>query len=450
MIQRDSLALRLALSSTVWIVLTLAGVGVVLVYLFENHIQLRFEQQLSDHLEELVAAAEVDAQGRLVLTWSPADPRFNRPHSGWYWRIRGLDDTTDGKASTSLMGESLPTPDPGELLRQHVLHLPGPDAQELFLYERAIGLPRATQPYLFTVAGPVSDVESDVANFAQLVVIVLVFLAFFLTGLVWFQIVFGLRPLGRIQRNLSQIRDGTAQHLPEDYPRELRPLVRDLNDLLDYNRSLLARARTQVGNLAHALKNPLAVLTNETAGLDGEQGEMLQRQVSQAVENVNRYLHRARIAGSANMLGASASLDSVIEDLVYSFNILYRARGVVIQVNGLDGIVLRVDREDLEEMIGNLMDNACKWATTQVRVAARKNEDEIILYVDDDGPGIPEEQRAVALTRGQRLDESAQGSGLGLSIVREIAELYGGALRLDRAPLGGLRAELRLPFKPAQ
>ncbi|CCQ75057.1 sensor histidine kinase [Magnetospira sp. QH-2] len=447
MIQRDSIALRLMLISILWITGALALVGLVLVLLFENHIQSRFENQLADHLEELVAAGNVNADGRLTLTWSPADPRFNRPLSGWYWQVRGLDTVEGRLGSSSLKDHPLPVPGPLEPSR--LVRTKGPGGWDLVVFERVIGMPRATEPYRFAVAGPTEDVAEQVGDFAEITASILGLLALVLVALVWVQIRFGLRPLTQIQSSLSDVREGRADHLPEDFPSEIKPLVSDLNEVLHYNRALLDRARTQVGNLAHALKNPLAVLANETKTLPGEQGDLLRAQVAQASENVDRYLRRARIAGAVNPLGVSVAVLPVVEDLIYSFNILYGERGLFIETDISKGATLRVDPEDLEEMLGNLMDNACKWSASRVRVTAKDQGTSpvpsLALRIEDDGPGIPQRHRGQALARGLRLDETTPGTGLGLSIVAEIAELYGGSLKLEDAPTGGLVAELVLP-----
>jgi len=230
---------------------------------------------------------------------------------------------------------------------------------------------------------------------------------------VWFQVRFGLRPLQVLQQALGDIRKGNAQRLPESFPVEVEPVVSELNGLLDHNGALLERARTQVGNLAHALKNPLTVIRNEAGPMENERGRVIREQTAAMANSVDRYLSQARIAGTAGVLGARADLKVIVEDL--------------------------------EEMLGNLIDNACKWARSQVLVHAESADGRLRIVVEDDGPGIPEKRQVEVLERGRRLDEKIPGSGLGLDIAQDIAGLYRGSITLGRASSGGLSVQLDLP-----
>ncbi len=436
---RISLALRLALSSALWVAGALLVAGALIVFLFESHIERRFDQELADHLEELVAAAEVDKAGHLHLNWSPADPRLDRPLSGWYWQVLENDRIVLGSASigTARLGAGF--------AGQGVFEDDDPAGKRLRLVARTIHLPRAAQAYLFIVAGPVSDIENDVHNFTGDVFVVLAVLAVLLVGTGVLQVVFGLRPLRRVQESLSAVRSGERDRLPGDFPIEVLPLVSELNALLDYNKSLLERARRQVGNLAHALKNPLSVLKGEVSDIDGSKGDLLRRQVGSASASVERYLHKARIAGAGNVLGARAELGKVVGDLKFTLETLYRQRNLNIGDEGATGVAVRMDPEDLEELLGNLMDNACKWATGRVRVSAHSRDGKVLIAVEDDGPGIPADKLEHMIRRGTRLDESEPGSGLGLSIAVEITALYGGDLVFEKSSLGGVAARLTIP-----
>ena len=266
----DSIKLRLVISSVLWIIATLTATYVMVVYLFHGHIRNHFEYQLKDHLEELVAASDITTDGQLVLAWTPADPRFNRPHSGWYWIILSADAGRVIQRSTSSGSFVFSLPRLEENENQLFYRIKGPEEQDLYVYKRIISLPRASQPYLYLVAGPTTNINSDVARFSGSLALILTLLALFLLGLVWLQIAFGLSPLGKIQVALADIRTGKQKRLPDTFPFEIRPLVSELNSLIDYNKALLERARTQVGNLAHALKNPLTVLANEVKEINGE------------------------------------------------------------------------------------------------------------------------------------------------------------------------------------
>ncbi|MFN3627131.1 MAG: ATP-binding protein, partial [Parvibaculum sp.] len=244
---------------------------------------------------------------------------------------------------------------------------------------------------------------------------------------------------------------GRATKLEGEFPAEIEPLAEELNGLLEGNREVLERARTHVGNLAHALKTPLSVLTNEARSHDGPFGETVRRTTMQMREQIDRHLARARMAASANVLGANTPVKPVLKRIANALERIHAERGIAIEIDCADETGFRGEAQDLEEVAGNLIDNACKWAEENVRVTVtaagieRRNRPYILIAVEDDGPGLPEEARKTALKRGARLDESKPGSGLGLSIVTEIAELYGGELKLETSSLGGLKAALYLP-----
>jgi signal transduction histidine kinase len=433
----------LVVSSALWIVVALLVTGGLIVYLFKGHIEQRFEHQLNDHMEELVAASEMDDAGILTLTWEPYDPRFNRPHSGWYWQI--IQSGEINRHSRSILSERL-LPSEKDSRADGMILGSGPGGEPLHILVRTIHIPRANVSHTFIVAGPVSDIFDDIYRFATSIAIVLTVLVLILIGIMVLQVRYGLGPLRRIRKSLSAIRKGHETHLPDDFPVEVQPLVSELNSLMDYNAALLQRARTQVGNLAHSLKNPLGIVINAAKELEGEQGKAMQRHLRTATDNVNRYLRKARIAGTGNILGACTILETVGQDLKYSLDVLYREKELDIRLDGLKGIVVRMDPEDLEEAMGNLMDNACKWAKNRVTVTVKTEPKEIIILVSDDGPGIPPSRLDHVLKRGARLDETEPGNGLGLGIADEIITLYGGTLSLGKATIGGLQAIIKLPL----
>jgi signal transduction histidine kinase len=434
-----SLRLRLVLASALWIVLILAAAGVLLTLLFRGHIERRFDAQLYDHMEELIAASE-PAGDALDLTWQPSDPRFSLPGSGWYWEIR-RDGRTAAHSDSLRYGELIvaaPVP-------SGVAAGDGPLGEALRLRWQDVTLPDLDGQFRYIVAGPAADVAADVRAFGAKLALTLAALGLGAVATVLLQIRYGLQPLDLLRRGVAAVRAGRTQRLADDVPAEVKPLVTEINDLLDHSAGLIARARGSAADLAHALKTPLSVIRNEAAEIGGPQGAVLREQVAALDAYVERYLSRARSAGGATAVGARTSVFGAIEDLRFSLKRLYSDRDLAFEVAGIAGLVFRGDPQDLEEMLGNLMDNACKWARSRVRVTAGRDGERLRLTVEDDGPGIPPPARDAALARGGRLDEAVAGSGLGLAIVRDLLELYRGGLRLEASELGGLKAVLDLP-----
>jgi len=259
---------------------------------------------------------------------------------------------------------------------------------------------------------------------------------------------YGLRPLHDIQGKLQDVRAGRRDMLDGEYPSELSPVVKEINTLISQNRKVVERARTHVGNLAHALKTPLAVLMNEARSGQDKMSELVRRQAEAMSGYVSHYLRRAQAAAQAEVLGARTSIKEPVEGIARMLERLHREKDISIEVDADPKAVFRGEKGDLDDLIGNLLDNAAKWCKSRVEVKVTRTDDGISVIVDDDGPGLPPENRAKAMERGKRLDESEPGTGLGLSIVRELADIYGGRFYLEDSPLGGLRARLELPAAP--
>lgn len=321
----------------------------------------------------------------------------------------------------------------------------GPDNQLLRMTERDIKLPGSDKTYRFTVGTEQAEIDNDVRSFNQTLFWSLGALGIGLLTAVLLQVRYGLRPLRQVGRSLAAIRSGRARRLEENFPSEIMPLITELNSLLDHNAAVVERARTHVGNLAHALKTPLAILNNEASHAPNELSGKIKNQTDVMRRYVDHYLVRARTAATGTVLGARAPVASVVDDLLRTLGRIYAERGVHARLEGERRAVFRGERQDLEEMLGNLLENAFKWAQEQVLVTVVKEPDTIAISVEDDGPGISSEKREAVFGRGKRFDETVPGSGLGLAIVRDMAELCGGTIILDNSRLGGLRATLRLP-----
>jgi signal transduction histidine kinase len=440
---RNSLTYRLITTSFVWVGAALLVTAVLLVLLFRGHIEKHFNSSLQDHLEELVSASDVSPAGVLQMTWRPSDPRFNRPHSGWYWEIQQSGVSVARSDSLWRDGLEVAEPDVDDIAR--IQQFAGPEDEPLQALVQDIIFPQSEHPLLYVVAGPVAEIEEDVRAFTIQVAITLAVLGAGLLLAVWFQVRFGLQPLQTLQQTLGDIRHGKAERLPQSFPQEVQPVVSELNALLDHNATLLERARTQAGNLAHALKNPLTVIRNETNTIEGDQGHIIRRQTDAMASSMDRYLSQVRVAGTAGVLGARADVQAVVKDLVYYMERLYQQRDIEISHTLPTDCWFRGEAQDLEEMLGNLIDNACKWARNRVKITAECTDERLVIVVEDDGAGIPETHRQEVIKRGRRLDEEVPGSGLGLDIVRDIAELYRGSFHIEQSGLGGVSARLDLP-----
>ena len=438
--RRKTLTLRLIAASAVWIAISLCAAGLLLLLLFQDHIERRFDAALADHLEELAAASEIGPDGALQLSWTPFDPRFNRPRSGWYWQIEQGNQVV-ARSESLWPGRLRVTAGDGRRIEE----LSGPGGEPLRAVITPITLPGAADGFVYTSAGPVIDVHRDVREFGAKLAITLVVLALGLVAAVAAQVHYGLLPLKRLRLALARVRSGATARLPESFPGEVQPLVHEVNALLDHNTTLLERARTQTGNLAHALKNPLTVIRSEAGVVAAPHGSVLREQADLMSRQIEWHLARARAAGAVGVLGARADVALVARDLAFSLERLYRDRALRVELRDVDGLVFQGDAQDLEEMLGNLMDNACKWARSRVRVSGDRSGRQLHVAVEDDGPGIAADHLQEVIERGRRLDETTTGTGLGLGIVRDLAELYRGSLVLGRSELGGLRAMLELP-----
>jgi signal transduction histidine kinase len=452
----NSLALRLFLSATAWTVVILLITGVVLSSFYRQAVERAFDRRLGVYLRTLVAdlAAPDEPSGKFPQ--SLAEPLFELPLSGWYWQVTRLDPGKhDVRSSRSLWDGGLPhlqdrgLPAGPDGSRQG--YVGGPEDQQLRLVERNIDLGDEGH-YLVAVAGDAAEITGEMRTFDQALVVTFSLLAIVLLITTMFQVRFGLAPLKRITGSLAAIRAGTAERLAGSFPEEIAPLARETNALIDANKEIVERARTHVGNLAHALKTPISVMVNEATTRTGDPfAEKVREQADIMRDQVARHLERARIAARVKVVGSITEVEPVAVALARTMEKIHHDRGIAVEVRADAEARFRGERPDLEEMIGNLVDNACKWAASRVAVEVVRersdaaNEQKLRIVVDDDGRGLSASEREQVAHRGQRLDQSKPGSGLGLSIVVELARLYGGELKLGAAPLGGLRAELILP-----
>lgn len=454
----NSLAFRLFATSAAWTLIVLPLAGIIIFQLYRDDVQASFDGRI----EKLVNAIAIDSLSsggtEPVTPVNRYEPLFEETHSGWYWQIRPLDDVTGNRlVSASLATATLPSPteekvepDPNGA---RWLNTTGPVGEPIRMVEVVDTNNHVDNAgrYSVIVAGPVDWLESRNANFLTRLSIALALSGLGLVAVTLFQVRFGLLPLRAIEEGLAGVRSGKVQRLEGDLPAEIEPLQTELNALLRSNQEIVERARTQVGNLAHALKTPLAVITNEAREDKSPLGAKVAEQAALMRDQVSHYLDRARMAARVAVIGRVTDVRGVVEPLVRALERIHRDRSVAISWDCPPGLRFQGERHDLEEMLGNLLDNACKWAKSAVYLNVSRTSQQktgssrVVISVEDDGPGLTDEQRKRIGKRGLRLDETKPGSGLGLSIVTELVQLYHGEFSLAQSAHGGLSVRLELP-----
>jgi signal transduction histidine kinase len=454
----QSIASRLFLSVAFWSFTILVIASVVLSAINRRSTEAAFDERLGVYLKALVAGVATSPNEEPTQL---IDPQFELARSGWYWQITRLDGEGEGvarreiKTSRSLFASQLPRLDKGALPAEQGAvrsgYVIGPDERRLRMVERVIDAGDEGR-YLVQVAANAEEIGSQIESFEYALGATFLLLAVALVGSAALAVRFGLSPLRALRERVVAIRRGEAEEIKGDFPQDIAPLAAEVNLLLDANREIVDRARTQVGNLAHALKTPLSVLINEAEAGSPALAEKVKEQSQVMRHQVAFYLDRARAAARASAPGSATEVRPVIEGLARTFEKVYRDRDLAFSIDAPEGLRFRGEKQDLTDLIGNLLDNAGKWARARIEIHAARDPSPdsvgrpyFFAQIDDDGPGLDPEARAEALRRGKRLDESRPGSGLGLSIILDLAHLYGGALLLEDSPLGGLRATLRLP-----
>ncbi len=455
MIRRNSLAFRLLAAAGAVSVVLLVAAGLLLSTLFSAAVERSLDARLQAVLDGLLASVELN-EGKLSLNRSLADTRFEIPLNGWYWQISSLADANKQLASPSLLDQRLPVTQfnvadrqPGARLEGYLTDNTG---NQLRVIEQRFNLFGSEEQYSFLVSGNFDELQTEVSAFNNALIAVLGLLGAGLVAAIVIQVRFGLRPLTLLQHELSQIREGKQERISGDYPNEIEIVSSELNLLLESNTEIIERARTQVGNLAHALKTPLSVLTNEAGIHGGPLAKKVTQQAAVMRDQVSMYLDRARRAARANTIGSVSDPADVTKAIVRTLKRIHADATVTVDASYDASVRFRGERQDLEEIVGNLLDNAFKWNGGRIAVTVGRSQapvdarsDWLDITVEDNGPGLPEGGAAIALQRGKRLDETKPGSGLGLNIVNETAAMYGGKLTLASSELGGLKATLTLP-----
>ena len=455
---QKSLRLRLLAGTLFWIAASIIAAGWGLGNLFQRHVEAQFHAELKTHLDQLTAQLTLDDKGLPTLALPLSDPRLSRPYSGCYWQIDEIK--ADASAASGLLRSrslwdhvlAVPpdTPANGEIHQHRIV---GPEGKALGMVERSVriddtpdGKPRS---YRLIAAADESLMTEPVASFSGALWLALVVLGIGLVLAALVQVFVGLAPLRKLHAALGKVRSGETPQLDGDFPAEIMPLVDEFNTVLAQNAEVVERARTQAGNLAHALKTPLSVLANAATSANPQQNELARLvvdQVDTARKQVDYHLTRAQAAATTRMLGTRTPLLPIIDGLVRAMQRIHAERALELRVQPMpETLAFRGDAHDLQEMLGNLLDNACKWASHRVEINAASNGDQLLITFDDDGQGLAAEQRESVIQRGVRADEKVSGSGLGLAIVADLTQMYGGGVVLQDSPLGGLRVVLTLP-----
>ncbi len=430
-----------------WLALAAAEFG--LSYLFERHVERRIDAELTVHMQQLIAGLAV-ADGQVTIADPPTEPRFKRPLSGLYWQVESSDGNVLFRSrslwdSTISVPHNTPT-DGGATLTE----VSGPEHSLLRASVRDVKIagPAGDTAIRAIVAIDHRDITAATDAFAADAIPSLVVLAALLIAALWLQITVGLAPLGRLRSGVADIISGRATRLSTEVPTEVGPLVAEINSLLSAREQAIAKARTHAADLAHGMKTPLQVLAADVRTLRERGEKQIADEIDQVAttlkRHVERELARTRIGAAAMTDAALTNLHDAAERVVGVVERTPRGRALTFALKVPAELTVAVDEADLIEVLGNLVENACRFAATHVAITAKDIGNAVEIAVVDDGPGIPEEQRALVLQRGTRLDLRSEGSGLGLAIVAETADAYGGSFSLeDAAP--GLRAVVTFP-----
>ncbi|WP_429136082.1 ATP-binding protein [Bartonella heixiaziensis] len=451
-----SLSLRVMILSTLWVVISLSLISAVSILFYRRSSEQNLERILSTQLYSLIATVTVTPDGNLKGNFGIDDIRYLDPTSGWYWEVVSVSSNLQGRLTSPSLGtgrifspSDVDIPFDNKFFRSY--RIKGKNGQKLQVIESDVVLDNQNHVARFRLVGNIDEAHAQVQEFKRTLQI---FLWSFGIGSVLINIAimfFSFQPLRLIRQALNDIREGRVNYVNTDLVSEVMPLAQEMNALINNNQRIIERFRTQVGNLAHSLKTPLSVIVNEIDKMCGEQALLLKEQTQIMQDQINHYLQRARIAAQCDSVVYHTSVRTVIDRLVRVMEKLNPEKQFKF-VMDINDIVFSGEREDLEEIVGNLIENAAQWALTKVLISCRLEENVeeaecFSILVEDDGSGLTEEQIDEALKRGHRFDESKPGTGLGLAIVSDMVNEYGGSLLLSRSNLGGLYAKIVLPRK---
>ncbi len=439
---REALTRRMIGIAALWIAILLLAGGFALDRILTRTVSNNFNSQLEFILNAMIASAEPGVDGELRLSEQLADQRFLEPYSGIYFQITG--EGYEPFPSPSLWDRRLDASIDHEDTELHIRDSNEFEGEPLRILERDIILPDSDVRWRFQVAESRERLDQQITELRRTLFWSLAVLGLGLILMAALQTLYGLWPLRRVRREVVAIRSGRKTRVAEDFPREIMPLTDEINELLAHNEARAEEARRHAGNLAHALKTPLTVITNAATADDENLNDIVCREATVMRRQVDHHLARARAIGRRASAQARANVATSVETIERAVSRLYE--GSTIDVAGDRDACVRVERQDLDEILGNLIENAAKYGGGRVFVTIEQSAPMVDILIEDDGKGIPEEQRAQLFTRGARLDTDKPGTGLGLAIVKDVAEIYGGSVSLGESEdLGGLLVMLSLP-----
>ncbi|MCU0954330.1 MAG: HAMP domain-containing histidine kinase [Hyphomicrobium sp.] len=443
-----TLRARLIAAAALWILIGVAIAGFVLSGIFRQHVTNQFKEELFIHLAELQRLAKVE-DGNAVLSRPLSDPRYDEGLSGFYWEIQKGSEVLARSASMRGPLLHVPLDDPQDV-GVHLHTGTGPTGQ-ILVAEQADWKTPSGPVIRFLIGTDQRHIDKVIHDFDHTVGLSLAGFAGTLILAAALLIAFAMRPFSQLRVALGKVRGGEAKQIDGPFPAEVQPLIDDLNGLLLSTGELVQRARTQAGNIAHGLKTPMAILSDEADRLErdgaGKSALNIAAQLKKMQAHIDYQITRARASAAHVTIGNSSSISVAVDEVISALQRLHRERSITVTRDVPADVRAACDRQDVNEILANLLDNAFKHTTSEIRVTTRhdRGRNRLVVTIDDNGAGLPLEARDVVFNIGERWDSQVAGSGLGLAIARDLAQLYGGDVVLDSSPLGGLRALLTLP-----
>lgn len=443
----NTLAWRLFLLSSVAALIGVAAVAYFISSDYRRSTEARLQELLTANIFNLMGSVQMAEDGQLIGLPDLGDPRYSLFDSGWYWSIDQVGDLENKLASRSLSDQTIIIPNTSvfDETFQRSFQTQDANGQTLSGLEAQIFFGEGSDLFSFKITANKDVVENDIQDFSRRLFLILSIFALSIVLAMSQLVRFGLRPVTKATRILAEVRSGDAKRIDGDYPDEIQPFIDETNALIDSNNLIVERARTQVGNLAHSLKTPLAVLQNELPSLPKKKQELFRDQTDTMRQQVQVYLDRARIAARSSTSIVKTPFKPELEKLAKVVSKLNPEIEIMVSLEGTEDVFFEGEKHDLQEIFGNLIENAAKYAQSSIKVSANFSGTQILVNVEDDGSGMSEVEIKRATKRGGRIDEGKTGWGLGLSIVSDVVDEYSGKFELSKSELGGLKATISLP-----